>query len=726
MSIAATAERVRTAYLDRLYVSAMLRDPHPRRAGEAVVAAWASVGREDARLDLHTEARLVASLPPLDLRRFARPERTRRLPGLPAKFWQLPPTTRLALGLWLLRRMTVPLIADALHLSPPQTQTILFDGLVSLTEELSNLPDESKCWLRARLDDSPAGRSHLLRCESCRSALGIWERAEDELATQLQAALGDISVPRSVAEAVRARLDVGQQRRTLAPWRSPLVLRLATVLAALIVLAALLYGFPAEAVSKPPLPATGPGAMIDGRVQAGSPRSFVEAARAAYLRVPETNGIVHRRWEISPVQAGPVWQADEWIDAQEPGRYRMQLLDGQQVKEWQTGDGTSALRYASTLAPLFCGPAPVGLDRHLGEINVWRMGAAEQTQMRVARWQAAPWSAGLYYLDVAARADSLRSLGLSGSGDAAVLTLAAEGRTFDGMLLLRLDPRTFDLREVRELRIDNGQTIAYVPWRLVQDETIDGMTARRQNLLAAYPDAQIPESIRREPGILDRTCPLIGREQALSLPRMLGLGLPGPIGLPAPPPGTDRAVLLGRPDSSASQVIYLGPGKRLALLFESAPTGRSRRLDVGTWHTPFVDKAQGVITSRIWEPQPETAPGHTGRPVWVLDLWAQGWSQDELAALIETVRRLRPDDWARRPDLFYDPQPLDAQTRAQVIPILSAAAPHAGRTLHRVMTATVRQPSFFASLPDPYHLPAGAWPATRRVESWVEVDEQGV
>src|SRR5919205_1448002 len=103
----------------------------------------------------------------------------------------------------------------------------------------------------------------------------------------------------------------------LASWRSLLALRLATVLVALIVLAALLYGFPAEAVSKPPLPAAGPGAMIDGRVQAGSPRSFVEAARAAYLRVPETNGIVHRRWEISPVQAGPVWQADEWIDAQE-------------------------------------------------------------------------------------------------------------------------------------------------------------------------------------------------------------------------------------------------------------------------------------------------------------------------------------------------------------------------------------------------------------------------
>src|SRR4051794_21688838 len=113
-------ERALQRYADTVYRLALLRDPHPRRAAHATAAAFLSLPWQNLQMDDRLEGRLIAALPPL--RRF---RIGRRLAPIPSAFWQLPPSTRVALGLRLLRGYTGEQIAPILGCTPDEAHQVL-------------------------------------------------------------------------------------------------------------------------------------------------------------------------------------------------------------------------------------------------------------------------------------------------------------------------------------------------------------------------------------------------------------------------------------------------------------------------------------------------------------------------------------------------------------------------------------------------------------------------
>ena len=154
-----TAERARARYADALYQSALLRDPDPDRAAQAVIAAFRRVDWANVPLDDRTEARLIQCLPPLPRVRLRRPP---PIAPLPPPFWKLPPATRLALGLRLLRGLSTELIAEALGQPVDAVRTLLVEGIAASSDPPLELGEACRACLAARLDDPTAERGHLL------------------------------------------------------------------------------------------------------------------------------------------------------------------------------------------------------------------------------------------------------------------------------------------------------------------------------------------------------------------------------------------------------------------------------------------------------------------------------------------------------------------------------------------------------------------------------------
>ncbi len=725
MSIPQSAQRARTRYAAALYRSALLWDPHPGRAGRAVITAFGAITWDDVLLDDRLEARLVANFPPLPRFR-SRPSRW--TVNLPPIFRALSPNTRLALGLRVVRGMATPLIAQALRLSLPDTQTLLIDGGRALSGIAETLGAACQsCW-SARLDDPGAGRSHLLSCLTCRVAIPRCEQAERVLGEQLGRAVGSLPLPPAIDEALATTLDAGIYTGHTLLWRRPAFLQGAAVLC---ILLGLLVLFWPRGTTRFPAAVTA----------ASTPAAIVAAARASYSAVPPSSGILHRRWAITLGQPQLNFQADEWVDPLHPERHRMQLMADRRVAEWEVGDGQDHLLYMSTLAPYFCGASPIGVQSHTNERNSWTMSPTQQATMRTARWYHGPWATGLHYLDLAATADTLRSLGIAGSGPAATLTLSAEGHTISGTLLLRFDPVNHALREVRELQRNNGQTEERVPWQLTSSQTLDEQTIMPIDLLVAYPDNSQPPLVERNSPVIDDGCPLTGSEQTQSLPRLLMMPNLGPlIGLSALPTGLDHAFIIGPADPSAPNgftqqfqldinnlhVVYAGPAKRLVFVPEASPIAADHMVTTGPWLVHFLpQEVPTILTAVLQRAGTGTEPFlDSGKGNFVRVL-AEGWTRAELLAVLATARPLRVDDWARAPDRFYEAAPLPAAVQAHLLTLLAAARISPGQSHHVLTLETTRQAPFFAGLADPYHTPVTLWPAQRRQESWVSYGSDG-
>lgn len=211
--------------------------------------------------------------------------------------------------------------------------------------------------------------------------------------------------------------------------------------------------------------------------------------------------------------------ADEWLDPQAPLHYRMQLVSGKQIKEWQTGDEAGHFTYQTSpdITGLACGPTVAVQAAPSSLVLRWTLDSAQLATTRAARWQSGPWAVGAHYLRLALDATSLRSLGTAGTGAAAALTLAAESDDIAGTLLLRLDPTTFTLREVQELRLNNGQTETTIPWRLTAQEPV--ANGKAVGVLDPPLGSDLG-NVQRGP-LLDAACPLLFAEQQLSLPKLL-------------------------------------------------------------------------------------------------------------------------------------------------------------------------------------------------------------
>ena len=707
MSLHLSWRRALDRYADSVYRLALLSEPTPAWAAKATSHAFTALDWDNVAPDERLEGRLVAALP-APPRRFRRPN----LAPLPPAFWRLPYAARIALGLRLTRGYAAPAIAEALGRPVEQVRDLLLNSIARLAgDEVGSLPDICRKSRLERLDEPGADRAHVRSCEDCRATAERWERTEQALAAAIGAATGRLTLPRRTVDALALKLGAPADEAR-AGWRQAWLLSGAVVLAVSLVIVALV------------LP-RGRSAAETGAVP--TPRELLQRAVDQYGAVPAGVGIVHRRYRFDLWSPDEAREAETWTDASQPARHRMQIWNGKQVQEWQAADGEESLRYVSASAEQ-CGPyyerSALGLDM----IHTWRMPPAEQAALRETRWRYGPWAAGRRYLQRGLAAERLRSLGVVQEGEAAVVTLSAEGAAIEGTLLLKLDARTGDLREVREITSDNGTTRARVPWRLLSEERLEPEAAKQVGIFRSVPLDPRPRELERAAPLVDPACPVLGDQRVASPIEIIGRGWPSIIGFGTPPTGTQQILLvgpergrgsLGEPEAGDdSTLVYVGDGKRLQI--SASYNNDASRIENGTPAGDWRVFVRPLLIGQ-YEGFAETPSSETGTSTPRFTFRAEGWSRDELLPLLGTARLLTlPDAIAQRAAL-YDPNPPSAAMLDLITPALDAATPLPSEVWHVIAERTIRRQPGTADLRDPYHAP----PPGGATETWAEYGADG-
>ncbi len=720
-------ERALERYANSLYRLALLREPIPARAARATAAAFERIDWSSATLDDQLEARLVAALPPLRRRFRPRLQRRRLPPPLPPSFWRLAPDARLALGMRLGRGHNSAQIALALNRPPDDVRLMLCDTVARLAGDDPASIDALCRHSRAlRMDEAGAERMHVLGCEACRAALPRWEAAEQALGQTLGRATGTLSLPRETEEAIALHL-----RSTATPAQSaqnPLLLRTASVVLAVLVILGLLI-MPHDrrpTAARPPATA----------------RTVIQQALAGYGAPPAGSGVLHQRITVVTDVPRIKYEAEVWTDAAQPARHRMQLMEGRTLREWQSGDGARSWRYMSQLDHQYCGLSAYAFDSTASRISRWMLSGDEQASLRAARWTTGPWALGRQLLEQAAAAATVRSLGTVADNETTILTLAAEGGSISGTLLLRFDAATAGLREIRQLTVSNGQTRSETRWKIESEERIASDAAMRTSLFSIYPARQQPHEINRSDTILDPVCPLLELNHTTSVGSVLSQGWPQLIGFASLPPGLEQAYLVGPPgadrdndlmlyDPGSLALVYIGTGKRLVLhpqpIFlrpdDIAPPIAEHDVATGEWLVAFdardTEPLTGLIAPRPTSTQ-ETTPVLVGlSQQW--DFLAEGWTRDELIEVLGTLHTLSLNDWAEQYATFIDPSPLDPQVLDIVLTAARQLKPVEHQIEHVLAEREVRQQPQLVGLEDPYHMR----PTDGRTETWLGYGANG-
>jgi hypothetical protein len=699
-------QRALNRYADTVYRLALLREGDAVRAAKATVAAFNGVDWHNTALDEHVEARLLAALPP-PRRYLRRPT----LPPVPAGFWRLSPPMRLAVGLRLTRGYNVDDIALALRRLPEEARRMLVQAIAALAgDDAARIPEACLHSRMARLDDPTADRAHFRGCDACREAAPRWEEVERTLGAALTGATGSRTLPRPRLDAIAAHQQ-GPDQHARPRWQQPGVLSAAVALVATLLVGLLV----APRQSAPALTRT-----------PATPRELLQKARDLYGAAPTGDGIVHRRYLFDLWPGEPAREAETWTDAAEPARHRMQIRRGKQVVEWQSADGQSSARYLATTAET-CGAYPDSASLELGAVASWQMQPADQSAFRAARWRFGPWAIGRRYIDQALAAADVRSLGTVREGDDLVLRLSAGGPTISGTLLLNLDARTADLREVREVTNDNGATRSRTPWKLAVEERITPEAERQAGVFFDVPVSPYPKEIKHAAPLIDPACPILSDQAFISPIGIVGRGWPVVVGLPTPPAGTRRIYLAGsrtlqsrgsNSDSGDSAaLVYVGDGKRLQITAGYNPTFQAQMgVRAGDWLVTLQPRGMGQYAGIAAPPQGIVRTGDTG---W--SFTTDGWSREELLQLIANARSLRLQDLLAQRTLLYDPDPPPSAVLDLVVPALDLARPHPGRVRHSLVEQEIRDQPGKEDLRDPYH----ARPPGGIIETWAAYDVDG-
>lgn len=703
MSAEPVWQRALDRYADTVYRLALLRDARSKHALAATVRAFTGVDWAHVEVDERLEGRIVAQLPPVP-----RSLRPASLPALPAAFRALEPDLRLALGLRLVRGYDSASIAAVLGRPVEDIGRALVAALATLAGDDAPLPAACVQSRRLRLDEPAADKLHLRGCERCRVAVVAVAETEKQLASAMIDATRAVTLPWNSVEQIALRLR-GAKREPDVAWRRP-----AFLTGAVVVLVALLVGVivsPRRAD-----PASNAATVV--------PRELVQRALEQLRAPPTGDGVLHRRYVLDLWQSEPARTAEVWLDPSRPGRHLLQIARGTSVTEWQSGDGQRSLRYWTDDASVCAGPFPpasLGLDT----IHSWQLDAAEQTQAEAERWQHGPLAAGQRFLEQGLKASTLRSLGVTRAGDVSIATLSAEGTGIEGTLLLKIDAHTAALLEVRQLVADNGSTRAHTPWRLELDERVSSGDAAQRGLFSEPHIAGKPAELRHAGPMLDRACPPLREDFAGSLIEAVGREWPEVPGFPIPPAGTRRVMLIrsqggerrvGEPDAPDTPALVYDSGARRLVLAPSYDVGRSSAGEVATGSWRVV--AQPLLPG-MWQGRASLVA--ESRPGLQIAFVAEGWSREEVRALIRGVRPLQLADVQAQRTLLYDPNPPPQE----VIDLVTSAAqqlrPAPGRVQHSVVTSEQRGDPRRVELRDPYHAP----PPAGETETWLQVGQDG-
>lgn len=711
-----TWERALGRYADRIYRLALLRDPHPERAAQATATAFRALDWTTTDLDDQVESRLLAAFPAL-----GRIWRKDRLNGIRAAFWRLQPHPRLALALRLTRGYDPPAIAAVLGRPEEEVRRMLVDAIATLAGDADReLRDECRRSRMARLDEHGAERAHVLTCADCQAAAPRWEQTEQSLCEEIVRVTAPMSLPRPALEQLRAGLRGGAAHNPPI-WRQPALLQGALIVGVIVAVLVLVI----------PQRSTPTGARAPRTA-----RDLLAQAVARYGSAPEGTGVLHRRYAVETEAPRTLLTAETWINAQQPAQHRMQLNIEQQIQEWQAGDGDGRLRYF-LMNDALCRPGYSREALALRALHVWKMDGPAQAELVAARWRLGAWALGRHYLEAALDADQLRSLGTitqeENGTSGAIVTLAAEGRTISGTLLLRLNATTGELREVREVVDDNGVAHSRTPWRLLDEEWIPAVDARRAGIFTTPPMTSRPRELLRTAPLLDPGCPALSDEALISLPQRLANTPSGPsfFWMSPTPPDTTQIVAASQTLRTGANrarslpgwtaMTYIAPGKRLVLRGTLGFSFGSED-DVeqaGEWRVHFTAAGQqrlnGVAVRTVAETQQQ---GGTEEP---FEFFSEGWSRDELLRALATAKPLQLGDTVNAGLPVYDPITLPPAVEAIIEPALRAIERPAGQTLHGVFDYRMREMQSAATLQDPYH----AASANGTSEFWAAYDGDG-
>lgn len=710
----ATVQQALQRYAHTVYRIALLRESDLSRAALATSAAFSALDWETIPLDDKLEGRLIAALPPIK-RRIRRQD----LLSLPPLFWRLPLPARLALGLRLQRGYTSEAIARVLGIPQESVQRILVGALAVLAgDELDTLPEACLQSRMQRLDDPGADRPHMLACQDCQAARERWAAAEQALSNAIVRATGSLMLPHATLEALEDHFHKvlsapATQRSHRLPW-----LQAAVVCVVIVVTAALV------------LPHS---RMPSAARPTSTPQESLQKALAQYGLVPAGTGILHQRYRIEAPDAATMLDGEVWTDTAQPGRYRMQISEDAHVQEWEAGDGEQSLRYFATVPDEICDPSINQLATDKLEVYRWPLDASAQAAFRLQRWQFGTWGLGRRYLEQALTASSLRSLGTTATEGAVALTLAAEGPTISGTLLLKLDVQSAMLREVREIIDDGGQTQARTVWQLLSEEYMTPEAAGRLSLFWSPPVSPQPDQIEQTMPMLDAVCPLWQPEYTYSLSKVLGMGWPHIYGLPEVPAGNTRMYLVSHTKRTNSlpygnipsdlTLIYAGGQRHLALTLTAGFRGQSAfafgdsGVPAGSWRLSYRGSGPSSFVGVV-----QAASGQSSTRGIRIRFAAEGWSQTELEQLLATLRPLQLSDWQRQQAFMYDPIPVPKAMIDVMVPAIQLSTPAPGQIQHIKISSQYRQQPGLDALTDPYHGEA----APGSLEQWVQygVDEE--
>ncbi len=681
----ALLERTLAVHGDRLYHIALLAGGDERTAAEllrsatrALLESWQErpPAQPPAESELLTRLVSVARSAPARVAR-QRPWSRRGPPVAfpPFALHHLPLDQRLAMGLHLLLGYDCARIGQVLD----QDQAATCAALIAAARALgpaagTSLPDrreDERCEaVRMALIDPLAGtppavvRGHLAACALCRAFERAWGEITRQVETALRAALRKRPLPASLHAHLLARAQP--------PQRSGPGLRLALpTLAVLALIAALvLPGFVRE-----------PARVVERRTSAPvDAGALIARALERYGQPPEGGEVWYRRyetlWYFDDTTVAPL-RAEMWLDPRNPARHRLQLThtDGGAPYELQLGDGASRLYYAldGLMAPSLYGPLPTRARPEAPALLVEELNADDQRRALALRLASGPWSLPLSYLQQARNAANLRALGHQRDGARTVQILSFTANSPLGLppgaageqaervtVLLTIDPEDGLLRSAIELAGPQGAAqTSRVTWRLVEE-------------YAAIPVEQVFSINRAWTGLgefsevgrhrsADLALPLIHR-QALGEPARLLMPPYNqtPVWLPAaPPPGIERALLLwgdgNRWVRPPQALIYLGEGRQLTLLFNTAATLEGETLTIGPWQAILRAGRAQRYTVALYQPT-TNGQGAAGDPGASVVLDARGFTRHEVLALVASLR------------------PVDAQTLAAHRALFTAAS----------------------------------------------------
>lgn len=772
MGTAEQLERALAAHGDTLYRVAILAGGDERTAGRllvvairALVVSWGEASPAAPPGESELLACLVAAARAHEARSsrgaararpswsFPRTPSRRSAPSwAPFPLQRLPLDQRLALGLHLLLGDDATRIARALGTDAPAARAALRDGGRALGPAVGlTLTDRTSGELCDAVRDAlvdPVGgsrhgaavRGHLAGCALCRSFDQSWGQIMQAVEGALRAALRERTLPPTLAVRLVALARPRRRRAALMARISAARLLLPALAVGALIAALVLPGFLREPVS---VVERADEALVD-------PQVLLARALARHSTPPDRGGIWHGRfatqWYFGASTIAPL-QADLWLDPRQPARHRIQIAHaaGGAPYELQIGNGRDRLYYAldATYAPVLYGDLPTRARQDSPALLAEQLGPAEQQRARDERLASGPWAIPPAYIRQAQAAADLRVLGRQRDGGRTVQILSFSGVSPLGLppdapgataervtVLLALDTNDGLLRSATELVGPTGaEQTSRVTWRLLAEEWIatSAQIDAAFSIERAWTGLGAFSEVGRHQSA-DLAMPLISARAVGDPARLLGSSRV-PLWMPSvAPAGVDRALLLwsdgdARIGNPPQGLVYLGPGRRLVLAFNTYRPFPGEMERIGPWQVTVQASRGQRYTLFLNRPRDAGMPDSGGiDPTASVMVDAVGFTRDELTALVRSMRPFDLDSLAAQDALFVIPRTGDPAARTALIRVaLRGSTFELGRASYTRAYQFVRQaPEQADARRDPYHLPPfGGWPAETILETWL-------